>query len=106
MLSEGRFRQVPATTWPQSETRPIATLALDPAEISSQTGLEFEMSADDLGELDLAVFALADRKYGLVRYRQGPQHTMLFAAEDDYAAPDAVVAELGLDPDVIQWRAS
>jgi hypothetical protein len=55
-------------------TRPVATLNLEPADISSRLGVRFESVRDDLDDLEAAVICgESGRQFALVRHRHQPE---------------------------------
>jgi hypothetical protein len=53
--------------------RPVATLKLEPTEITKRVGLTFETTKDDLDDVEAAVFrASTGRQIALVRHRHQP----------------------------------
>ena len=67
------IEQIPLEQMERGLVRPIATLRLEPAEITSRVGLKFEFAHDDLDELEAAVFrAPGGRQFALVRHRHQP----------------------------------
>jgi hypothetical protein len=67
------LRQIPLKQMERGLARPVATLRLEPAEITSRLGLKFETSQDDLDELEAAVFSgSSGQQFALVRHRHQP----------------------------------
>lgn len=68
------FQQIPLEKMEHGLARPVATLNLEPSEITSRLGLRFETSKDDLDELEAAVVStVSGRQFALVRHRHQPQ---------------------------------
>jgi hypothetical protein len=67
------IQQVPLKHMERGLARPVATLKLEPAEISKRLGLKFQEARDDLDELEAAVFRSAKgHQFALVRHRNQP----------------------------------
>ena len=67
------FQQIPLQQMERGLARPVATLRLEPAEISKRVGLKFETAKDDLDDLEAALFkARTGRQIALVRHRHQP----------------------------------
>ena len=68
------IQQIPLEQMERGLARPVATLRLEPAEITSRSGLTFETAHDDLDELQAAVFRIATgQEFALVRHRHQPR---------------------------------
>jgi hypothetical protein len=68
------IQQIPLHQMERGLAQPVATLNLEPAEISSRLGVKFETTRDDLDDLDAAVIQSAGgRQFALVRHRHQPQ---------------------------------
>jgi predicted nucleotide-binding protein len=67
------IQQIPLGKMERGLARPIATLKLEPSEITRRLGVEFETTRDDLDELDAAVICSGTgRQFALVRHRHQP----------------------------------
>jgi hypothetical protein len=67
------FQQIPLQQMERGLARPVATLRLEPAEISKRVGLKFETAKDDLDDLEAALFkARTGRQIALVRHLNQP----------------------------------
>jgi hypothetical protein len=65
--------QIPLEKMERGLARPVATLRLEPAEITSRLGLKFESAHDDLDELRAAAFRAPNgRQFALVRHQNQP----------------------------------
>ena len=68
------IEQIPLEQMDRGLACPVATLRLEPAEITNRSGLTFETAHDDLDELQAAVFRVATgQEFALVRHRHQPQ---------------------------------
>jgi len=68
-----RFRQLPLRQMMRGLARPIATIRLEPNDISKKIGIHFEAARDDLDELQAAVIRTnSGRQFAFVRHRHQP----------------------------------
>jgi len=102
------IEQLPLREMNRGLAKPIATLGLEPGEISDRIGIKFEAARDDLDELQAAlVRSRSGRQFVLVRHRRQPiPGTDILTNED---SPD-VSADLGealtllqFGPAELQW---
>ena len=86
-----RFNQVPASTWPRGDARPLAVLRLEPEELPD---LRFELDADDLDEVAIAVIKAPEGwEFGLLRYARSPRAgTGVYVVVDESRMPNALAA--------------
>src|SRR5262249_45620975 len=55
-------------------TKPVATIRLEPSDISTRLGIEFDTAADDLDRLQAAVLRSASGlRFALVRHQHQPK---------------------------------
>jgi DNA-directed RNA polymerase specialized sigma24 family protein len=67
------IQQIPLSQMERGLAQPVATIDLEPAEISSRLGVQFENSRDDLDELEAAVVCgKSGRQFALVRHLHQP----------------------------------
>lgn len=102
------IQQIPLEQMARGLARPVATLILEPAEITSRSGLTFEAAHDDLDELQAAVFRVATgQEFALVRHRHQPQPgTDILINEtsrDLGAALRDALQGLQLEPRELRW---
>lgn len=71
--SSPSFRQIPLKQMERGLALPIATLKLEPDQISERLGLRFDTARDELDELQAAVFSSkGGRQFALVRHLNQP----------------------------------
>jgi hypothetical protein len=102
------IQQIPLEQMARGLARPVATLILEPAEITSRSGLTFETAHDDVDELQAAVFRVATgQEFALVRHRHQPQPgTDILINEtsrDLGAALRDALQGLQLEPRELRW---
>jgi hypothetical protein len=102
------IQQIPLKQMEHGLARPVATLRLEPAEITSRVGLKFENTHDDLDELEAAVFrANTGRQFALIRHRHQPKAgTDILVNErsrDLSAALRDALQVLQFEPRELQW---
>jgi hypothetical protein len=73
-FSFSSIQQIPLAKMERGLACPVATLKLEPAEITRRLGVQFEITRDDLDELDAAVISSGSgRQFALVRHRHQPE---------------------------------
>ena len=73
VLASDQRTQIPLHRMMRGLAKPIATIRLEPQDISSRSGIQFEPAADDLDELEAAVLrSKSGRQFALVRHRHQP----------------------------------
>jgi hypothetical protein len=102
------IQQIPLEEMEQGLARPMATLSLEPAEITSRAGLRFETAQDDLDELEAAVFRSdSGRQFALVRHRHQPESgTDILTSErscDLSADLSDALQTLKFEPGELRW---
>ena len=102
-------RQIAPYRWPSGDNRPIATLALDPAELTARYGLVFEEGWDNLDYLQRAAIELADGSQAWLMRHRGDRSpgTVVYvdAAADFGRARNLVLQALELTPAAFIWVA-
>ena len=88
--------------------RPIALLALEPAELTSKLGIRFEEGEDDLDRLQAAAIKAKDgRRFVLIRHehqpRPGTEIRTRFDSSDLTGDLAAVLRTLGLPWSSVLW---
>lgn len=103
------IRQISPYRWPSGDNRPIATLALDPAELTARYGLVFEEDWDNLDYLQRAAIELADGTPAWLMRHRGDPHpgTVVYvdAAAHFGKARNLVLQSLNLTPAAFSWVA-
>jgi hypothetical protein len=104
------FCQVrPWEHWPSGNSRPIAVLPYDVAELSELYGLTFEEGADDLDRYRLAAIELGNGQQAcLTRYEGDPSPGTVVLVDSDADVADAqslLAKALDLKRDAFLWLA-
>jgi len=72
-LEATMFDQIPLRDMERGLAKPIATVGMEPNEISKKSGLQFESAEDDLDRLEAAlIHSKSGRQYALVRHEHQP----------------------------------
>lgn len=67
------LHQIPLNQMERGLALPVATLRLEPAEITNRLGFKFETARDDLDDLEAAAFSgPSGNQFALVRHRHQP----------------------------------
>lgn len=100
----------PWKQWPSGDSRPIAVLPYDPAELSARYGLEYEEGIDDLDRYRLAAIELANGEQAWISKHDGdpnPGTVVHVDARIDAEDAQAMLLEaFGLDRDELLWTTS
>lgn len=99
--------QVEGGRWPSGDSHALATLPLEPDEISERLPVTFSRQRDDLGDyLAVAIKTVAGRLLLFVRYLEVPSPgvTVFVDADDDLAeALDEVLYILRVRRELLLW---
>jgi hypothetical protein len=73
--SRPHIEQIPLRKITRGLAKPIATIRLEPKEISKRFGITFESAKDDLDELEVALLQTdSGQQFALVRHQHQPNH--------------------------------
>jgi len=99
----------PGTLWPSGDSRPIAVLPFDVAELSTRYGLLFQDGVDDPDRYRLAAIELADGQQArLFRHDSDPNPgtvVLVDAASDIESALSLLLDALGITREALLWVA-
>jgi hypothetical protein len=103
-----QFEQLKLDQMEHGLARPIAVLAVEPPELTTKLGIQFESSKDDLDKLDAALLRLPNgMQFALVRHHHAPNPgTDLLVNErraDIAGALEAALEALGMNFDAVTW---
>ncbi len=105
-----KVRQVnPHKHWPSGDSRPIAVLPFDVADLSARYGLTFEEGIDDLDRFRRAAIELDnDQQAWLTKYEgdRSPGIVVLVDSGNDVEEAQSLLGKaLGLKRDAFLWLA-
>ncbi len=102
------FYQIPLAEAEFGLAHPIATMSLEPREITSRFGIAFEPEQDDLDLLEVALVRTnAGRQFALVRHRHQPEPGTDILTNERTADPTSDLRDLmqafQLEPHELRW---
>jgi hypothetical protein len=103
-------RQVtPLPQWPSGDSRPIAIVPFEPAELSRRYQLEFEQGIDDLDRYLLAAVELTNGEQAwLLKYNNDPNPGTVIHVDAAANVEDAqalLLDALQIERDTLLWEA-
>ena len=80
---KSQLKQLQLNQWPALLNDEVAMISLEPADIQSRCGLQFDEDLDDLDYFDASVAVADGRLFGLMRYRHNPVGGTIIVVEDN-----------------------